>query len=75
MNNKEKIRQMVQQGSNTTNFSYTNPGYSCDPYFGASSFYGDQCRQYNYKFDYIRKDNVWFIPRYNKALGRQTMLN
>ncbi len=74
MNNKDKIKAMIQQGSNTTNFSFNNPGYSTNPYFGASSFYGDACNPYEYKFDYIRRENVWFVPRYNKAISHQTMI-
>jgi hypothetical protein len=74
MNRKDKIKAMIEQGSNTTNFSHYDPGYSTDPYFGASSFYGDQCRLYEFKFDMIRKEHTWFIPRSSKAIGRQEML-
>ncbi len=74
MNNKEKIKAMIEQGSNTSSFSHYDPGYTTNPYFGASSFYGDQCRQFEWKFDYIRKEHTWFIPRSNKAIGRQDMI-
>ena len=74
MNNKEKLVAMIQQGSNTSDFTYYNSGYSTNPYFGASSFYGEQCRIFEPKYDLVRKEHIWFMPRSMKALGRQTMI-
>ncbi len=74
MNNKEKLKSIIQQGSNTTATStFYNPGYDCNPYFGASSFYGEQSRLYEPRYDMIKKEHTWFIPRQFKAIGRQLM--
>jgi|LauGreDrversion4_2_1035121.scaffolds.fasta_scaffold1929031_2 hypothetical protein len=75
MNNKEKLRaQIAQGGSNTAHKSFYTPPYETNPYFGASSFYGDQCRVWEWKGDFSKTEFNWFIHSRYKAIGRQLML-
>lgn len=71
---KEKIANMIKLNSNTTSDRFFSPGYECNPYFGASSFYGEQSRLFNYKLDGWRRDAVYFVPAKYKAIGRQLQL-
>ncbi len=71
--NKTKISQMINVNSNTTSERFYNPGYSWDPYFGASTFYGDQSRLHEFNYDGTHRDRPYFIHSMYKAIGRQFM--
>lgn len=75
MNRKEKLKAQFQNGSNeTSHIAYFTPKFSTNPYFGASSFYGEQSRTYEPKTDFLKNEFIGFIPRRFKAIGRQLML-
>jgi hypothetical protein len=73
MNNKQKIKQTIEQGASTSNFTFSNPGFPCNPYFGASTFYGEQSRLWQPSFDGYHREKNFFINRAYKAIGRQLM--
>lgn len=71
--NKQKIAAMIKMNSNNLSETYYNPGYPFNPYFGASSFYGEQSRLFEHNVDLWHRDRVYFLPSYFKAIGRQLM--
>ncbi len=75
MNNKDKLRAQIKQGSsNTSHKSFYTPPYETNPYFGASSFYGEQSRVWEWKGDFMKNEFNYFIPFKFKSIGRQLML-
>ena len=69
-----RVRASILGGANTTNFASYNPGYRTDVYMGASSFYGDQSRLWEFSWDGFHRERNWFIPAKFKAIGRQLTL-
>jgi hypothetical protein len=70
---KEKIANMINLNANTTSEKFYNPGYQTNPYFGASTFYGEQSRLFEHNLDAWHKDPSHFLPSSFKAIGRQLM--
>lgn len=73
MTNKQKIQLSISQGAQTSNFTYSNPGYPCNPYFGASTFYGEQSRLFEPNYDGFHREKNFFLNRAYKSIGRQLM--
>ena len=75
MNRKEKLKAQIENGSNNlSHLAYFSPIYTTNLYFGASSYFGEQSRLYEFKTDFLKTEYNFFVHKRFKAIGRQLMI-
>jgi hypothetical protein len=68
---KERVKNAILSGKETTSRWYFNPGYFFSYYFGASSFYGDKTERFYKVRDQSKQERPDFVEGKYKAIGRQ----